>query len=175
MLDQQFTVSWEVIETAMEVTIGKDSDIMLTEDWFPSQDPKVAGKTIASANHQINKHFYKYHSSTARVVKDKKTCKEMTSVLGDRCRLYNLLWNWVVKAIPEHRMMEIKEWMRKMVTEQRNDPTHSLDDFTEELNTFLETKGLGTQYRTFTLPSRKQADTSINFVSAKDKKHRGSL
>ena len=102
-------MSWEVIETAMEKATGKDWIIMLTEDWFSSQDPKVGGRTLDSAIYQINKYFFKYHSSTPRVMKDKKTGAEMSSVLGDRCRLYDLIWNWVVKAIPEHGMMEIKE------------------------------------------------------------------
>ena len=123
ILDQQFTVSWDVIETEMEKATGKDSVIMLTEDWFSSHDRKVGGRTIDSAVNHINKYFFKYPSSTPRVVKDKKTGTEMSSVLGDRCGLYDLIWNWVVKAIPEHGMMEIKECMRKMVTEQRNNPT----------------------------------------------------
>ena len=59
ILEQQFTVSWEVIETAMEKATGKDSVIMLTEDWFSSQDPKVGGRTLDSAIHQINKYFFK--------------------------------------------------------------------------------------------------------------------
>ena len=69
----EFTVSWDIIETAMETATGKDSIVMLTEDWFASQDPKVVGKTIKSTIHQINKHYFKYHSSTPRMIKDNKS------------------------------------------------------------------------------------------------------
>ena len=59
--------------------------------------------------------------------------------------------------------------MRKNVTAQHRDPTYSLDEFTGELNKFIETKGLETQYRAFTIPAKKTYP-SVNAVSAKDKK-----
>ena len=77
ILEQQFSVNWETIETAMEKVTGKDSVIMLTEDCFSNQDPKVGGRTINSAIHQIKKYFFKYHSPTPRIIRDKKTGQEM--------------------------------------------------------------------------------------------------
>ena len=88
----------------------------------------------------VNKHFFKYHSSTPRVIKDNKTGSEWSSIIGDRCRLYNLIWNWIVKDLPEHGMTEIKVWMRKNVTAQRLDPTFDLVEFTEELNKNMSTR-----------------------------------
>ena len=68
-VDQQFSCNWDVVESAIERATGKDSDVMLTEDWFANQDPKKGGKTLEIAIHQINKHYFKYHSSTPRILK----------------------------------------------------------------------------------------------------------
>ena len=62
-----------------------------------------------------------------------------------------------------------KEWLRKKVTAHRLDSELDLEEFTDTLNKFVEDKGLGTQYMTFTVPSKKP-DTPINAISAKGKK-----
>ena len=60
-VDQQFTCSWELEETAIANATGKDSDIKLTEDYFANKNPKVNGKIIQNAIHHISKHYTKYN------------------------------------------------------------------------------------------------------------------
>ena len=164
-LDQQFTCTWENIESAITDAIGKNADIKLTEDYFAKKNPRVEGKAIKTAVHQIGKSYANFHRKTSVTFLDEVTKKEWSNEVAHRYRMYGNVWTYKVDVLPEQGMGEIKNWMKKEVSKLRNRPSKTLTKFTEDLEQFVEDKGLRNTYETYMLPSKNK--NAINAAKQK--------
>ena len=58
--------------------------------------------------------------------------------------IYDDIWEYIVEVLPEQGMGDIKNWMRKQVTILRKKPSKNIDEFSKDLEAFIDTKGLRT-------------------------------